>query len=264
MPLVRRVAVALATLVGLVVAVLGLWLAVVLGPSGTATFTARATGPVVIGPDVLGRLDVPVTVSAHTGGRDDAASGVFLGVARAGDVADVVGSARVLRATEARFPARVLQLSPQGSGALADPSGLDVWATTARGSVDVRQPGGDAVLVAPTGTEPVTIVLERTHGTWFLQCLVAVVVGLIVTVAGAAWLVQSLGHRIPVGPLGSVGRRRPRRTAGSVRPGARAEHDHDVDEDEDDDHGPDHAPDHASDRDLSHDHDHDRHEEASR
>ena len=66
MPLVRRVAVALATLVGLVVAVLGLWLAVVLGPSGTATFTARATGPVVIGPDVLGGYEVPAGTSVKS------------------------------------------------------------------------------------------------------------------------------------------------------------------------------------------------------
>lgn len=248
MPLVRRVAVAVAVLAGLVVAVLGLWLAVVLGPSGTATFTARATGPVVIGPDVLGALDVPVTVRAHTGDGDTAATGVFVGVARLSDVTDVVGGARVLRATQARFPARVLDLAPRGSGALADPSGLDVWAAASRGSVDVRQPGDDAVLVAPSGTQPVTIVLERRHATWFLECLVAVVVGLIVAVAGSAWLVRSLGHLIPVGSLPT---RRPRRdhaavAAPSAVTGAapRGYDDDAADHDADDDRHADHLADH--------------------
>ncbi|GAA1892914.1 hypothetical protein [Lapillicoccus jejuensis] len=256
MPLVRRVAVAVAALAGLVVAVLGLWLAVVLGPSGTATFTARATGPVVLGPDVLGALDVPVTVRAHTGDGDSAATGVFLGVAPAADVADVVGGSRVLRAVEARFPARVLDLAPSGTGSLADPAGLDVWATSARGSVDVRQPGSDAVLVAPSGAEPVTIVLERRHATWFLECLVAVVVGLIVAVAGAAWLVQAVGHRIPVGPLGArrVGRARPAPGAHDHDEHDHDEHDHDELENDEHENG-----EHENDHD-----DHDEHEEATR
>lgn len=202
MPLARRVLVTLAALVGLVVAALGVWLAFVLGPGGTASFTARTTGPVVIGPDVLGGLDVPVTVSAHDGDGHDAATGVFLGVARAADVADVVGGARVLRAVEARFPARVLDVAPAGTGSLADPTGLDVWRTSSRGSVDVREAGSTAVLVAPTGTSPVTVVVVRHHAPWYTEALVAVVAGLLVAGAATWWLVRELGHGVPLGPLG--------------------------------------------------------------
>ncbi|MDQ2757875.1 MAG: hypothetical protein M3Y71_15190 [Actinomycetota bacterium] len=205
MILARRVAVAAATLVGLVVAVLGLWLAVVLGPSGTASFTARATGPVVVGADVLGGLDVPVTVSAHRGEGD--ADGVFLGEARSSEVADVVGGSRVLRATEARFPARVLDLLPAGSGVLVDPSGLDVWRATGRGTLEVTDAGSDAVLVAPTSSDPVTVVVTRQHSTWFLEAVVAAAVGVIVAGAAGWWLVQQLGHLVP---LGRPGARRPR------------------------------------------------------
>ena len=223
MTLARRVAVAVAALVGLtglVIAVLGLWLAFVLGPSGTASYTARATGPVVIGADILGGVDVPVTVRAH---RDDGATdpdAIFVGEARPGEVSDVVGGSRVLTVSQARFPARVLDLRPTGSGTLADPSALDVWRATGQGALRVKDAGSNAVLVAPTGNDPVTVVVTRQHSTWFIEAVVAVVVG--ATVAGAAvwWLVQQLGHLVPLGLPGSR-RRRP----ADLSPSSPAEHD---------------------------------------
>ncbi|MEO3935898.1 hypothetical protein V3N99_03970 [Dermatophilaceae bacterium Soc4.6] len=208
MIIARRVAVTLLALVGLVVAALGLWLAVVLGPSGTARFTARATGPVVIGADVLGELDVPVTVTAYqgAGGAGEAGNGIFLAEARSSEVASVVAGARVLEATKARFPARVLDLAPTGSGDLADPSGLDVWRATGRGALEVTDAGSDAVLVVPTGptgTDPVTVVMTRKHSTWFLEAVVAVVIGAIVAGASGWWLVRQLGHLVPYGRPGA-------------------------------------------------------------
>ena len=223
MILARRVAVAVAALVGLFVAVLGLWLAFVLGPSGTASYTARATGPVVIGADILGGVDVPVTVRAH---RDDGATdpdAIFVGEARPGEVSDVVGGSRVLTVSEARFPARVLDFRATGSGTLADPSALDVWRATGQGALRVKDAGSNAVLVAPTGNDPVTVVVTRQHSTWFIEAVVAVVVG--ATVAGAAvwWLVQQLGHLVPLGLPGSR-RRRPANLSPSS-PAPPAQHD---------------------------------------
>jgi len=87
-PHARRLAVALVALLGLVVTVLGAWLAFTLGTSGTARFTATASEPLVIGPSTLDRVAVPVRVSA-TSKRGP----VFLGVSSPQDASDLVGSA---------------------------------------------------------------------------------------------------------------------------------------------------------------------------
>ena len=54
---------------GVALAVFGAWTAVKLGPSGDAHFTATstATGAIVVGPEVLNSLNVPVRVTATRG-----------------------------------------------------------------------------------------------------------------------------------------------------------------------------------------------------
>ena len=65
--LIQRVAGALLALVGLVAAVVGAWFLAHLGTSGTATFTAEpGQRVVVLEPDVLNRVDAPVTIEAVT------------------------------------------------------------------------------------------------------------------------------------------------------------------------------------------------------
>ena len=109
MALARRIAVAVAALLGLALAVFGAWFAFVLGPKGTAAFEATSNAPLVIGPNVLNRVNAPVTVSA------DAASGpVFLGAAVPQDVDQLVGQAKHNFVASASFPARTLTIEQLG------------------------------------------------------------------------------------------------------------------------------------------------------
>ncbi len=214
MTIARRIIAALVALAGLALAVGGAWLAVVLGPSGTARFSTTATGPLVIGPQVLGRVDVPVTVRASSSDGP-----VFIGAAPSHDVSDVVGGARVQQAVTAEFPARSLVLRATGSGDLADPRALDVWRGTGSGSLDLTVGvAPESVLVVPTTNAPVRVTVELQRGAWFLEAVLALVVGLIVAVAAAAWLVQQLGHRIPVGPLARRGPGAQQRPSRAVEP----------------------------------------------
>ena len=201
MTFARRTLTAVVALAGLALAVGGAWLAVVLGPSGTVRFSTTATGPLVVGPQVLGRVDVPVTVRAISSDGP-----VFIGAAPPADVVDVVGGARVQKAVSAPFPARSLALRASGSGDLADPRALDVWRGTGTGSLALTVADApESVLVVPTTNAPVRVTVELQRGAWFLEAVLALIVGLIVAVAAAAWLVQQLGHRIPVGPLARRG-----------------------------------------------------------
>lgn len=202
MTIARRILAALVALAGLALAVSGAGFAVILGPSGMARFSTTATGPIVVGPQVLGRVDAPVTVRASSSDGP-----VFIGAARPQDVADVVGGARIQQAVTAQFPARSLALRATGYGDLVDPRALDVWRGTGTGSLDLRVADApESVLVVPTTNAPVRVTVELRRGAWFLEAVLALVVGLIVAVAAAAWLVQQLGHRIPLGPLARRGR----------------------------------------------------------
>ena len=65
--LAKRVVGALLALLGLVLTVIGLWYAVHLGGSGTATFSSPASGttPVLVPQTVLNRVDGAVTRHGH-------------------------------------------------------------------------------------------------------------------------------------------------------------------------------------------------------
>jgi hypothetical protein len=185
--LARRIAVALAALVGLALVVFGAWFAFVLGPKGTAAFHATSNAPLVIGPSVLNRVQAPVTVTAN------AASGpVFLGTGVPQDVDDLVGQSKHNVVASASFPARTLTIETLGSGDLADPSESHIWRATGEGSITVTQDQApQSVLVYPTQGGSVDVDLTVARNTWFLQSLVALVVGLIVLAFAGGWLWQS-------------------------------------------------------------------------
>ena len=140
MALARRIAVAVAAVLGLALAVFGAWFAFVLGPKGTASFEATSNAPLVIGPNVLNRVNAPVTVSA------DAASGpVFLGAAVPQDVDQLVGQAeaqlrrlRVLPGAHAHHRAARVRRPP-------GPLGVPHLALE-RGRVHHRYPGPGAAV----------------------------------------------------------------------------------------------------------------------
>ena len=187
MALARRIAVALAALLGLALAVFGAWFAFLLGPKGTAAFHATSNAPLVLGPTVLNRVAAPVTVTAS------AASGpVFLGAAVPQDTDELVGRAKHNFVASADFPARTLTIEQLGSGDLGDPSGSHVWRTTGEGSITVTQDQApQSVLVYPTQGGSFDVDVTVARNTWFLQALVALVVGLIVMAFAGGWLWQN-------------------------------------------------------------------------
>lgn len=187
MALARRIAVAVAAVLGLALAVFGAWFAFVLGLKGTAAFHATSNAPLVIGPNVLNRVNAPVTVSAN------AASGpVFLGAAVPQDADEVVAKAKHNFVASASFPARTLTIEQLGSGDVADPTESHVWRSTGEGSITVTQDQApQSVLVYPTQGGSFDVDVTVARNTWFLQSLVALVVGLIVITFAGGWLWQS-------------------------------------------------------------------------
>jgi multisubunit Na+/H+ antiporter MnhB subunit len=185
--LARRIAVALAALLGLALAVFGAWFAFVLGPKGAAAFHATSNAPLVIGPNVLNRVSAPVTVTAT------AASGpVFLGAAVPQDTDELVGQAKHNFVASADFPARTLTIEQLGTSELGDPSDSHVWRSTGEGSITLTQDQApQSVLVYPTKGGSFDVDVTVARNTWFLQALVALVVGLIVMAFAGGWLWQN-------------------------------------------------------------------------
>jgi hypothetical protein len=182
--LARRLVVAALVVLGLALTVVGAWFAILLGPKATATFTATADQPLVIGPDPLNRVNVPVTVTAH------AASGpVFLGAATPKDTTDAVGPTKHAVVVSAAFPARTLQVEQLGTGRLEDPSAYHVWRSTGTDSITLSQDQApQAVLVYPTKGGPVDVAVSFSRAAWLLESLGALVVGLIVLAFAGGWL----------------------------------------------------------------------------
>ena len=187
MALARRIAVAVAALLGLALAVFGAWFAFILGPKGTAAFHATSNAPLVLGPNVLNRVTAPVTVTAS------AASGpVFLGAAVPQDTDELVGQAKHNFVASADFPARTLTIEQLGSSDLADPSDSHVWRSTGEGSITVTQDQApQSILAYPTQGGSFDVDVTVARNTWFLQALVALVVGLIVMAFAGGWLWQN-------------------------------------------------------------------------
>ncbi len=91
----------------------------------------------------------------------------------------------------ASFPARTLTIEQLGSGDLQDPSASHVWRATGDGSVTVTQDQApQSVLVYPAQGGDVDVNVTVARNTWFLQSLVALVVGLIVMAFAGGWLWQ--------------------------------------------------------------------------
>lgn len=194
MALARRLVVTLLVILGLALTIVGAWFAVILGPKGTATFSATANQALFVGPTTLNRVNVPVAVTAH------AASGpVFLGAATAKDATDAVGSAKHDVVVSAAFPARTLQVEQLGVGGLEDPSGYHVWRATGTDTITLSQDQApEAVLVYPTKGGPVDVSVSYSRTAWFLEAVGALVVGLIVLTFAGGWLRQRRRSRAAV------------------------------------------------------------------
>lgn len=201
----NRAALAVLALAGLVLAGAGAWFAAHLGTSGSGTFEARAVGGdvVVLGPDVLNRLDRPVTVTARTGDGDE----VWIGRAAPSDAEALLGQSDRTAVTGVDVGGWSLATSARGGTAEAPAlAASDIWRETvsgtgtARVSLDQRDAPETLVIATasgrPAALESVTATWQNS--TWFVLAVLALLVGVLLTAAaaGALWI---LGRRSAAG-----------------------------------------------------------------
>ena len=189
--IVKRVVGALLALVGLALTVLGVWFATQLGSSGTAQFTARpdTTDPVLIRPDVLNRVDADVTVTATTaeGGT------VWMALANPSDASAVLGAARHVDVTGVSVRDWLLRTTTRGTGEASELGAADLWRQQDEGAgsvtLTVRQSEAPETLVVATDGAPLrTLSFTVVDKTWFVEAVVAALVGLFLLIVGVVLL----------------------------------------------------------------------------
>lgn len=185
--LVKRLAGALLALLGLALTTLGVWFATQLGSSGTAEFTARSdtTDPVLIRPDVLNRLDVDVTVTATTGDGGT----VWMALANPSDATAVLGSAKHVDVTGVDVQNWALETAVSGAGESTELGAADLWRQQDEGAgpvtLTVRQSEAPETLVVVTDGAPLrSLTFTVVDKTWFVEAVVAALVGLFLLVVG--------------------------------------------------------------------------------
>lgn len=193
----KQLTAALAALVGLALTLVGAWFAIHLGPTGTATFTtptagtSRAgAGTLVLGPQVLNRVDRPVEVTART----EAGASVRLAVTAPADARAALGPGSRVVGTGVRVRDWRLTTKQQGSGS-ASVVGSDLWREQATGTgsarITVQQQDAPETLVVTTaaanggGPPAVQLSLTVRRAVWFWEAVGVVVVGLLLIGAAA-------------------------------------------------------------------------------
>ncbi len=195
--IVKRVVGALLALVGLALTAVGIWFAAQLGTSGTAEFEVHpATGdPVLIGPDVLNRVDsdVVVTATPTTGGS------MWMALANPSDADAVVGDTKHLAVTGVTVSDWSLDTTSTGTGTAPELGAADLWRQQdeAKGAVTltVKQSGAPETLVVKAqGGQLSTLTLKVTDKSWFVEAVVAALIGLFLLVAGVVLLTARRRH----------------------------------------------------------------------
>ncbi|WP_068262446.1 hypothetical protein [Janibacter limosus] len=190
--LIQRVAGVALALVGLGAAIVGGWFLANLGTSGTATFTADpGQRVVVLDPDVLNRVDHPVTVTA-TGDGD-----LWAGTARPSDAEALLRDGSRTQVTGVDVGDWALTTSAAGKGEAIDPGGLDIWQESTTGSDEVKRTIDQAdapqslVIAAPEGAEVEHLTMTVEDGGWGTTALTTLIVGIVLFVIGLALLVRT-------------------------------------------------------------------------
>jgi hypothetical protein len=183
-------------LVGVVLLVLGLWVAIGLGPAGRAEFstTRQTPGIELIGSAVLAHVDAPVevTVTRADGGP------VWLGLAHDADARAAVGSSPHLSVDRVHYPSGAVDVSTIGAGAskAAQLPGGDVWQNTSTGTGTARlvvSPDAAPRSVVATSANAAALGRVRTtlaweHRTWFFEALAVAALGLAVAALALGYL----------------------------------------------------------------------------
>lgn len=194
----RRVVGALLTLAGVVLAALGGWFAAQLGGEGTARFTAApATGSrvVLLTPDVLNRVPSQVQITATTTAGDT----VWIGRANPSDAAATLTQGETVTVTGVHVRDWRLATASVGSGEAPVLGGADLWRE--------QESGKDSVTLTITQEHaPETVVVQGTDGditsvtavwqrkTWFVEAVVATIVGVFLAIAGVLLLLPRRTH----------------------------------------------------------------------
>ncbi len=192
--LAKRVVGGLLALIGLVLTVFGLWYAFHLGGSGTATFstTASGTNPVLVPQTVLNRVDGDVTVTAVP----RKGSTVWLAAATPSDAKAVLAKTAHTTVTGVSTKPWELQSTTSGTGATPSLAATDVWRNTATRegavSMTIEQTNAPESVIAQATTgqiERVDLTWERKS--WFVQSVIAALVGLFLLLSGLSLLWSS-------------------------------------------------------------------------
>lgn len=196
--LIQRVAGVVLALIGLVVAIVGGWFLANLGTSGTATFTADpGQRVVVLGPDVLNRVDHPVEVTASGDGD------LWSGTARPSDVEALLGDGARSEVSGVEVGDWALTTTDVGDGEAVDPGRLDIWQESTTGTdeltrtIDQEAAPQSLVVSAADGSAIDTVTMTIEDGNWGTKALTTLVVGIVLVIAGLALLART-------GALGAI------------------------------------------------------------
>ena len=189
--LVKRLVGALLALVGLALTVVGAWFAAQLGSSGTAELTTRpgTTDPVLIRPDVLNRLDADVVVTATPA----KGATVWMALANPSDATAVLGDARHVDVTGVSVRDWALLTRTTGTGSAPELGAADLWRQQddAEGPVTLtvqQDEAPETLVVATEGGELASLTMRVVDKTWFVEAVVAALVGLFLLLAGLVLL----------------------------------------------------------------------------
>lgn len=203
----RRVLGVVVAVLGAAFTVFGAWTALKLGPSGEVRFsvTSKAPGALVVEPDVLNSVDVPVRVRAT---RSDGGA-LRVVVAPSADARAIVATSAVSRVSGVHYPRGTLDLRASGAGELTGLDTADVWRLSAKGTgsaqLVVNQGAGPETAVVASGDatplRDVTVTLTWAARSWFFEALALAVIGAIMTAfaLGDLWHTRSQVHSIHPG-----------------------------------------------------------------
>ncbi len=195
--IVKRVVGALLALVGLALTAVGVWFATQLGTSGTAEFAVHpaTTDPVLVGPDVLNRVDADVVVTA----TPTPGGSVWMALANPSDANAVVGDTKHVAVTGVSVSDWSLVTTTTGTGAAPELGSADLWRQQddAKGPVTltVKQSGAPETLVVKTDSGQLSsLTMKVTGKSWFVEAVVAALIGLFLLVAGVVLLTSRRRH----------------------------------------------------------------------
>jgi hypothetical protein len=188
---------ALLALVGLALTVVGVWFATQLGTSGTAELSVHpaTSDPVLIGPDVLNRVDTDVVVTATP---TDGGS-VWMALANPSDATAVVGGSQHLAVTGVSVRDWTLLTTTAGTASAPELGAADLWRQQddARGPVTLtvqQSQAPETLVVKAQSGQLSSLTIKVTDKSWFVEAVVGALIGLFLLVAGVV-LLTARGHR---------------------------------------------------------------------